>query len=84
VHIRRDCRTIEREQAQTDTGKYALPGSAAAVHVGNSGASIPAVSFLVTALLPTRCDGRNPPSALLQVIRNGQGRTWTGQLNTVA
>jgi len=48
-HIRRDRRPIEHEQAQADAGKYALPGSAAPFHVDNSSASIPAVSFVITA-----------------------------------
>src|SRR5258707_9928338 len=76
-HIGCTRRPSERKQAQADAGKY---GSAAAVHVDNSSARIPAVSFVMTALLPTRCDGRNLSPALLQVIRNWQGRTWTRQL----
>jgi hypothetical protein len=62
-HIRRGRRSVEREQVQAEAGNYALPGSAAVVHADNSSASIPAVCFVITSLLPARCDGRNSSSS---------------------
>src|SRR6476659_10045397 len=61
-HIGCARRRIERKQAQADAGKY---GSAAAGHVDNSSARIPAVSFVIPALLPARCVGRNSSSSLI-------------------
>src|SRR6266481_7259494 len=73
-HIGCARRPIERKQAQADAGKY---GSAAAVHVDNSSARIPAVSFVMTALLPARCDGRNSSPSLIashsQLARKNMG-----------
>jgi hypothetical protein len=83
-HIRRDRRPIEREQAQADAGKQALPGSAAAVHVDKSSARIPAVRLSFPhACRRAAMDAIHPP-ALLQIIRNWQERTWEMQLNRVA
>jgi hypothetical protein len=42
--------SVERKKAQADGPKYVLQGSAAAAHLADiSGASIPAVSFVITA-----------------------------------
>jgi hypothetical protein len=51
---------IDGEQAQAHARNQALPGSAVAVHrVDISSANIPAVSFVITAILPTRRHRRN-------------------------
>jgi hypothetical protein len=79
-HIGCACRPIERKQAQADAGKY---GSAAAGHVDNSSARIPAsLSLFLHSCRRAALDAIHPP-ALLQVIRNWQERTWTMQLNRI-
>src|SRR5712692_9157778 len=51
---------IEHKHAQSDAPEDALPGSAAAAHGADiSSASIPAVSFVMTATMPARGDQRN-------------------------
>src|SRR5260370_19324751 len=67
--IRRDRRAIEHEQAQADAREYALPGSAAAVHrVGVSSASIPAISFVITAIIPARNHPGNEVRSELPIV----------------
>jgi hypothetical protein len=53
-HIRCARRPIEREQAQADAGKYALQRRAAVHRVDISSASIPAISFVITAIIWAR------------------------------
>jgi hypothetical protein len=58
------------EQAQAHAGEYELPGSATAFHADISSASIPAVSFVMTANTPVCSYQRNQTNSSIPAVRS--------------
>src|SRR5258708_15829531 len=59
---------IERDDTEPDACEYPFPGWASAVHSGDiSSASIPAVCFVITAIMPARCHQRNETKSSIPV-----------------
>jgi hypothetical protein len=67
-HIGCARRPSERKQAQADAGKYAVQGSAAVHRVDISSASIPAISFVITAIIPARNRPKNEVRSGLPIV----------------
>jgi hypothetical protein len=77
---------IERQHTQPQASEYPLPGSAVALHrVAIPSAGIPAVSFVITAIMPVRSpqEMKPPISTSNLPIRAVKARSNGGSINSL-